>query len=117
MSNLDVKIKILKEEIAETNNLTAADAVKILELMMELNEEVEAVKEDVKYINDDISELQQETFDEYGEFEEVSLEELEEIENEYTEVPCNSCGKPIFVEKSAIENNNIPCPYCGEIIK
>lgn len=117
MNNLDMKINKLKEEIAEAENLTAQNAIRILELMTELNKEIESVKEDVKYINDDISELQQETFGEYGEFEEVSLEELEEIENEYTEVLCKSCGKTIFAEKSVLENNEIPCPYCGEIIK
>ncbi len=79
---------------------------KIEEVMV--NEAV--LSENLKYMDDDISEIQEELF------EEVSLEELDEFESEYTEVSCNKCGKPIFIEASALEEDNIPCPYCGENI-
>lgn len=81
---------------------------KIEEIMV--NEAV--LSENLKYMDDDISVIQEELF------EEVSLEELEEIESEYAEVSCNKCGKPIFIEASALESeSSIPCPYCGENIR
>ncbi|MGG7176127.1 CD1247 N-terminal domain-containing protein [Clostridium paraputrificum] len=70
-----------------------------------------ALAENLNYLDDDISDIQEELF------EEVSLEELDEMEEEYREVSCSKCGKPIYIEASTIkENKEIPCPYCGESI-
>lgn len=73
---------------------------------------VEALEENVEYLNSDLSEIQDDLF------EEVTLEDLEDYDEEFEEVTCNNCGKPIFIEKDAlISNKTIPCPLCGEAIK
>ena len=49
-------------------------------------------------------------------FEEVSFDDLSELEDEYVEIKCEKCNKPLFVEQQALNNNNnIPCPFCGGI--
>lgn len=68
---------------------------------------LESIAEDVALINDDLSGVQEELF------EEMSFEELEEEEDEYIEVKCQSCSKPIYVENSVLKNKEkISCPYC-----
>lgn len=72
----------------------------------------EAMEEKMQYLDEDVSGIQDELF------EEVSIDELNDIEDEYTEINCAHCNKPIFIEKSALENNaQIPCPYCNKNIK
>ena len=118
MKEIRNNIEKLKEEISTIdkseyksvfNNISS-----ILEGLSNKIEEImvnEAVlSENLKYMDDDISEIQEELF------EEVSLEDLDESESEYTEVSCSKCGKPIFIKASALEEDNIPCPYCGENI-
>ena len=81
---------------------------KIEELM--INQAVLADK--LNCIDDDIINIQDELF------EEVSIEELEEMEDEYKEIYCKNCGNPIYIENSTLqEENKIPCPYCGKNIK
>ena len=47
-------------------------------------------------------------------FEEVSFDDLNSIEDEYVEIKCDNCDKPLFVEQQALNNNSsIPCPFCG----
>ncbi|WP_297519103.1 hypothetical protein [uncultured Clostridium sp.] len=68
---------------------------------------LESVTEDVSLINDDLSDVQEELF------EEVTLEDLEEEDDDYVEVKCQSCEKPIYVENSVLKNKEkISCPYC-----
>lgn len=72
----------------------------------------ETMEEKMQYLDEDVSGIQDELF------EEVSIDELNDIEDEYTEINCANCHKPIFIEKSALENNaQIPCPYCNKNIK
>ena len=48
----------------------------------------------------------------------VSFDDLENLEDEYEEIHCHNCGKPLFVERKAIENNSsIPCPFCNKNAK
>ena len=66
----------------------------------------ESLEENVGYIGEDLTDIQDELF------EEVTFEDLMDIEDEYVEVKCKCCGKPLFVEKDALnKNNNIPCPF------
>ena len=38
-----------------------------------------------------------------------------EIEEEYVEINCKHCDKPLFVEKESInKNKNLPCPFCNK---
>ncbi|WP_066893108.1 CD1247 N-terminal domain-containing protein [Clostridium nigeriense] len=75
----------------------------------EMNDKQESLEESVKYIDEDIIGLQDELF------EEVSIEDLMEIEEEYVEINCKHCDKPLFVEKESInKNKNLPCPFCNK---
>ncbi|PRR82953.1 CD1247 N-terminal domain-containing protein [Clostridium vincentii] len=96
-----------KELFNEVSSVLDGLSAKVHEIMV--NEAVLA--ENLKYLDDDISDIQEELF------EEVSLEELDEIEEEFKEVTCKGCGKTIYIEASALkENKGIPCPYCDENI-
>lgn len=72
----------------------------------------EYLEENMEYIGDDLTDIQDELF------EEVSLDDLEGLDDEYIEINCGNCNKPIFVEQQALQNENfIPCPFCGEKAK
>lgn len=104
------KLKLILSENEEMDNVFNR---KLLEVVNGLYDTIEAVTvnvdsiaEDLSLINDDLSNVQEELF------EEVTFEDLEE-EDEYTEVKCSSCNKPIFVENSVLKNKEkISCPYC-----
>lgn len=96
-----------KEMFSSILDVLEGLSTKVQEILV--NETVLA--ENFKYMDDDISNLQEELF------QEVSLEELDEIEEEFKEVNCRHCGKAIFIETSAlVENDKIQCPYCNENI-
>ncbi|EKQ58202.1 MULTISPECIES: CD1247 N-terminal domain-containing protein [unclassified Clostridium] len=104
------KIEI-KEEKEYFNNIYS-----ILEIMSQKIEELtinqEAIEENIRFMDDDLSNIQDELF------EELSIDELNDMEEEYKEINCAHCGKPIFIEQSAFNNNDeIPCPYCNKNIK
>ena len=70
------------------------------------------MEENMQFLDDDLSNIQDELF------EEVSIDELCDMEDEYIEINCAHCNKPIFMEKSALDSKEqIPCPYCHENIK
>ena len=72
----------------------------------------ESLEENVGYMGEDLTDIQDELF------EEVSFEDLMDIEDEYVEISCKECGKPLFVEKNALDkDNNIPCPFCNKKAK
>lgn len=72
----------------------------------------ETIEENMQFLDDDLSNIQDELF------EEVSIDELCDMEDEYVEVNCIHCNKPIFMEKSALSSKEqIPCPYCHKNIK
>ena len=96
-----------KELFDEISKVSEGLSNKVQEILV--NEAVLA--ENFKDMNDDISGLQDELF------EEVSLEELDQMEDEYKEVNCKSCGKPIYIEASALTSGEkISCPYCNKEI-
>ena len=107
----DLNLTISKIEKDEYKSIfkDISDILKALSAKVEdvmINEAVLA--ENFKYMDDDISNLQEELF------EEVSIEDLDEMEEEYKEITCKNCGKTVFVEESALqENKEIPCPYCN----
>ena len=97
--------KMFKEKVLD---LIESLANKIEE--MQINRET--LDENVSLINDDLSEVQDEIF------EEVTFEELEEFEDDYVETICNNCKKVLYVERSVLKNNEeIPCPYCNNKFK
>ncbi|MBD7910023.1 MULTISPECIES: CD1247 N-terminal domain-containing protein [Clostridium] len=112
IEDLNIKISQIQDEqykefFERVSGVLEGLSAKVQEIMV--NETVLA--ENFKYMDDDISNLQEELF------QEVTLEELDEIEEEYREVSCKNCGKTIFIETSALsEKHEIPCPYCNENI-
>lgn len=119
MKEIKKKIENLNTSISKINDDNQKEIFKaICGILEDLSSKVEDVMvneavlaENFKYMNDDISDLQEELF------EEVSVEDLDEIENEYKEVNCKNCGKTVFIEESALkENKEIPCPYCNKNI-
>lgn len=94
-----------REIFGDINNLLEGISNKLEETIVKQ----EAIEENIQFIDEDLTDLQEELF------EEVSLEDLEDFEDEYVEIQCNKCNKPLFIEKDALENNKIiPCPFCNE---
>ncbi|MGV3025773.1 CD1247 N-terminal domain-containing protein [Clostridium thermobutyricum] len=116
MKEIRENLEILKKEANNMEeNSTLLKLINVIDLLTEKVEEVivnqEAMEENIRFMDTDLSGIQEELF------EEVSLEDLEEIEDEYEEVNCKHCNNPIFIEKSALTNNeDITCPYCKENI-
>ena len=90
----------------------------ILDIIKDLNEEIEklevnqeTLEENLSFIDKDISEIQEDIF------KELTLEELDALDDEYVEIKCDKCSKEIYIEKSALKGNeSVPCPYCNNII-
>ena len=111
----ELKISLSKIENNEYNECFNSIA-SILENMNEKIEELtvnqETLEENLKFMDDDLTNIQDELF------EELSIDELNDIDDEYTEITCVHCNKPIFIEQSALNNNDeIPCPFCNKNIK
>ena len=120
MEELRIEIEALKRSLSQIENneyKKCFDGVfLILESMNQKIEELtinqENIEENIKFMDDDLTNIQDELF------EELSIDELNDMEDEYTEVNCTHCNKPIFIEQSTLSNNNeIPCPYCNKNIK
>lgn len=93
------------------NSLTEILA-SLLKRVDDINTRQEYLEENVEYIGDDLTDIQEELF------EEVSFDDLTDLEEEYIEINCNECGKPLFVEKQTMVNNvSIPCPFCNKQAK
>ena len=117
MKEVRAKIEQLQEKISAIEDSKYQNIfnglLSIIEDISEFIEEIDykqdALEENIKYIDEDIIGLQDELF------EEVSIEELIELEEEYVEIKCKNCDKPLFVEKESINNKkNIPCPFCNK---
>lgn len=117
MKEIKLKIEGIKEVISNVEDNKYKDIfdnlLSIIEDMADTINEMdyrqESLEESIKYIDEDIIGLQDELF------EEVSIEDLMELEEEYVEIKCKYCDKPLFIEKESIDNNkNIPCPFCNK---
>jgi len=104
--------KIHSEEYKDCFNSVFNILDKMNQKIEELTINQENIEENIKFMDDDLTNIQDELF------EELSIDELNDMEDEYTEINCAHCNKPIFIEQSALSNNNeIPCPYCHKNIK
>ncbi|MDY3359289.1 MAG: hypothetical protein SOY04_02615 [Clostridium celatum] len=107
------KVKAEIEKIKDDNYVNIFNSFSdILESLSSKVEEVilhqEYLEENMEYIGDDLTDIQDELF------EEVSFDDLSALDDEYIEISCKNCDKPIFVEQQALQNGNfIPCPFCG----
>ena len=117
MKETKSKIEKIKEDISGIDDnkykVIFDNLLSIIEDMADSIYEIEykqdSLEENMKYIDEDIAGLQDELF------EEVSIEDLNELEDEYVEIKCKCCGKPLFVEKEAMNTKkNIPCPFCND---
>lgn len=111
-----LELKDLVKENSGDNSLLNEKVVNVIEALVnkveELQVNIETLDENVSLINDDLSGVQGELF------EELTLEELDEYDDEYCEVVCEHCNKPLYVEKSVVDSTeSIPCPYCKESFK
>ena len=98
----DIKYKVIFDNILSVLN-------DISESIEEIDYKQDSLEENIKYLDEDIIGLQDKLF------EEVSIEDLLELEDEYIEVKCKNCDKPLFVEKESIkEKKDIPCPFCNK---
>lgn len=109
-------IESLKEIISNIeNNCDKNIYLGILNILEKISGKVEDsilrqeyLEENVQYMDEDLTDLQEELF------EEVSFDELSDFEDEYIEINCKNCSKPLFVEKESMDSNKeIPCPFCS----
>ena len=114
------KIDNLKEAIDKVNDERYSEIFNsindvLVSLATKIDEVIliqEYLEENLGYIDDDLTDIQEELF------EELTLEELEELDDEYVEVQCEHCGKPLFVEQKTLDENlKIPCPFCNRNAK
>ena len=116
MKDINNKINTLKEKIEgikEEQYKELFDSVS--DILSDLSSKIEEIslkqdylEENIEYIDNDLTDIQDELF------EEVSFDDLNSIEDEYVEIKCDNCDKPLFVEQQALNNNSsIPCPFCG----
>ncbi|MBE6047366.1 MAG: hypothetical protein E7213_02985 [Clostridium sp.] len=119
MKKIKNQIQNLKDTISKIENDEYKSVFQdIANILNDLSSKVEDVMvneavlaENFKYMDDDISNLQEELF------EEVSIDDLDMMEEQYKEIQCKNCGKTIFIEEAALqENKEIPCPYCNKNI-
>jgi NAD-dependent SIR2 family protein deacetylase len=115
MRNMKSKIEAIKNSILKVDNEEYKhifnNVLSVLNDMSysleELNIRQESLEESIQYIDKDITGIQEELF------EEVTIEDLIEMDDEFTEINCKHCNKQLFVEKESINNNKpIPCPFC-----
>ncbi|GAB6170332.1 hypothetical protein JCM1393_27920 [Clostridium carnis] len=120
MKEIKDNINLLKETITNLSDGKNKEIFsQISSILVSLSDKLEEtivkqefLEENVQYMDEDITDLQEELF------EEVSFDDLNEIEDEYIEITCTNCKKPFFVEKDALDNNKlIPCPFCSKNIK
>lgn len=120
MEELSKEIENLKKNLSKIEKKEYKECFQnvfsILEIMNQKIEELtinqETIEENIKFMDDDLTNIQDELF------EELSIDELNDMEDEYTEINCVHCHKPIFIEQSTLSNNEeIPCPYCNKNIK
>ena len=104
----DIDDEKYKNVLSTINNVVNDMALKIEEIIVKQ----EAIEENMEYIGDDLTDMREEMF------EEVSFDDLENLEDEYEEIHCHTCGKSLFVERKALEHNfSIPCPFCNKNAK
>ena len=79
----------------------------IHDILSDLSSKIEEIslkqdylEENIEYIDNDLTDIQDELF------EEVSFDDLNSIEDEYVEIKCDNCDKPLFVEQQALNNNS-----------
>ena len=87
--------------------------VKLLDLVSDMTEKIEALDEDLVSLEDDFYE-EDEDFEDYSDLnDEEELDDLDE--DEYYEIECPSCGEKVCFTED-IDVDTMKCPACGEDI-
>lgn len=104
IDNLDIKNEQYRDIFNSFSDILLDLSSKVEDVILRQ----EYLEENMEYIDNDLTDIQDELF------EEVSFDDLNSIEDEYVEIKCEKCNKPLFVEQEALNNNtSIPCPFCG----
>lgn len=114
MKEIKDKINNLTQKILQVDNSNKELLEDIVEILKDITTAVEItnlkqdyLEENLKYMDEDLSDIQEELF------EEVSIEDLIEMDDEFVEIKCNNCNQTLFVEKETMENKKtINCPFC-----
>lgn len=72
----------------------------------------------IEAVDDDLTDLENEFFDEYDEDLELDDDEVDTA-IEYMEMTCPNCGETVFVDEEVFENDEIVevlCPECNETV-
>ncbi len=85
-------------DLLDDLTLTVSDLEDGLEI---LNEQVDAVDED-------LDELEGFVYEDYDD---------DDGEDDYYEVECPKCGETICVDEGVLEDGNINCPSCNELLE
>jgi hypothetical protein len=94
MKELREKISKLSALISEDSNTDNRDfKVNVLDILSDICDEVEALQvnqenltENIEFLNNDISDIQEDLF------EDVSVDDLDCGDEKYVEITCNKCG-------------------------
>lgn len=104
IDNLDVKDEQYRDIFNSFSDILLDLSSKVEDVILRQ----EYLEENMEYMDNDLTDIQDELF------EEVSFDDLNSIEDEYVEIQCEKCNKPLFVEQQSLNNKiSIPCPFCG----
>ena len=104
IDNLDIKDEQYRDIFNSFSDILLDLSSKVEDVILRQ----EYLEENMEYMDNDLTDIQDELF------EEVSFDDLNSIEDEYVEIQCDKCNKPLFVEQQSLNNNTfIPCPFCG----
>lgn len=119
MEDIRNKIENIKNDISDIKDNEYKSIFEKITLVLDnmldkfenMSSRQDYLEENVQYMDEDLTGLQEELF------EEVSIEDIIDMDDEYIEVNCNNCTKPFFVEKESLDKNKeIPCPFCNKNI-
>jgi endogenous inhibitor of DNA gyrase (YacG/DUF329 family) len=71
----------------------------------------------IEAVDDDLTDLENEFFDEYDE--DLELDDEEDTAIEYMEMTCPNCGETVFVDEEVFDNDEVVevlCPECNETV-
>lgn len=81
--------------------------------MSDLEDGVDMLSDQVDIIDDDLSELYEEVFDE----EEDDDDDYDYFDGEVYEVTCPACNETLCIDEDMLDEGEIDCPNCGETLE
>ncbi len=96
------KIFLAIADVLDDMALTVAD----------LEDETAALSEQIDLIDEDLSMLEDDVYEDDDED-----EDDDDFEDELFEVTCPNCGDTIYVDEGMLEEGSIRCPNCNELLE